>query len=42
VPVSAIAPAMLFSGIETQKAPQGKARPPILPSPTAENATEVQ
>jgi TldD protein len=40
VPVSAIAPAMLFSEIETQKAPQGKARPPILPSPGT--ATEVQ
>jgi predicted Zn-dependent protease len=42
VPVSAIAPAMLFGEIETQKAPQGKARPPILPSPGADTAQEVQ
>lgn len=40
VPVSAIAPAMLFSEIETQKAPQGKARPPILPAPDADNKPE--
>jgi TldD protein len=42
IPVSAIAPAMLFSDIETQKAPQGKARPPILPSPDADTTPEVQ
>jgi predicted Zn-dependent protease len=42
VPVSAIAPAILFGEIETQKAPQGKARPPILPSPGADTAQEVQ
>jgi hypothetical protein len=33
---------MLFGEIETQKAPQGKARPPILPSPGADTAQEVQ
>ena len=40
VSVSAIAPAMLFGEIETQKAPQGKARPPVLPSPDADNKPE--
>jgi TldD protein len=35
VPVSAIAPAMLLSEIETQRQPQGTARPPILPMPGA-------
>jgi len=33
VPVSAVAPAMLVSEIETQKQAQGTARPPILPMP---------
>ncbi|MBT9331657.1 metallopeptidase TldD-related protein [Paracidobacterium acidisoli] len=33
IPVSAIAPAMLVSEIETQRQPQGTARPPILPPP---------
>ncbi len=33
IPVSAVAPAMLFSEIETQKAPQSDSRPPILPAP---------
>jgi predicted Zn-dependent protease len=33
VPVSAVAPAMLMSTIETQKQAQGTARPPILPMP---------
>jgi predicted Zn-dependent protease len=33
VPVSAVAPAMLVSEIETQKQEQGTARPPILPIP---------
>jgi len=33
VPVSAVAPAMLVSEIETQRQPQGTARPPILPIP---------
>ncbi len=35
VPVSAVAPAMLLSEIETQRQPQGNARPPILPIPGA-------
>jgi TldD protein len=35
VPVSAVAPAMLLSEIETQRQPQGIDRPPILPIPTA-------
>ena len=35
VPVSAVAPAMLVSEMETQKQPQGTARPPILPIPGA-------
>ena len=35
VPVSAVAPAMLVSEIETQRQPQGTARPPILPIPGA-------
>jgi hypothetical protein len=42
VPVSAIAPAMLFSQMETQKAAQGQTRPPILPSPLADAAPEGQ
>jgi predicted Zn-dependent protease len=33
VPVSAVAPAMLVSEMETQKQAQGSARPPILPIP---------
>jgi TldD protein len=36
VPVSAVAPAMLVSEMETQRQPQGAARPPILPIPSAE------
>lgn len=35
IPVSAVAPAMLVSQIETQKQAQGTARPPILPPPGA-------
>lgn len=38
LPVSAVAPAMLVSEIETQKQAQGTARPPILPPPGAEAA----
>jgi predicted Zn-dependent protease len=38
VPVSAVAPSLLFSEMETQKASQGNARPPILPSPVADEA----
>jgi len=34
VPVSAVAPAMLVSEMETQRQPQGTARPPILPIPS--------
>ncbi len=33
IPVSAVAPAMLVSEIETQRQAQGTARPPILPAP---------
>ncbi len=33
IPVSAVAPAMLVSEMETQKQPQGTARPPILAIP---------
>jgi TldD protein len=36
IPVSAVAPAMLVSEIETQRQAQGTARPPILPPPGAE------
>jgi predicted Zn-dependent protease len=35
IPVSAVAPAMLVSEIETQRQQQGTTRPPILPPPTA-------
>jgi predicted Zn-dependent protease len=43
IPVSAVAPAMLLSGIETQRQPQGTARPPILPIPGAgSQATETR
>ncbi len=38
IPVSAVAPAMLVSEIETQRQAQGTARPPILPPPGAANA----
>jgi predicted Zn-dependent protease len=34
IPVSAVAPAMLVSQIETQRQSQGTSRPPILPPPT--------
>ncbi|HEV2646268.1 MAG TPA: metallopeptidase TldD-related protein [Acidobacteriaceae bacterium] len=34
IPVSAVAPAMLVSQIETQRQAQGTSRPPILPPPT--------
>jgi hypothetical protein len=33
VPVSAVAPAMLFSEMEVQKRAHGRERPPILPAP---------
>jgi len=38
VPVSAVAPAMLFSEMEVQKRAHGHDRPPILPPPGSENA----
>jgi predicted Zn-dependent protease len=38
IPVSAVAPAMLLSEMETQRVQQGTARPPILPIPGAETA----
>jgi TldD protein len=34
IPVSAVAPAMLVSAIETQRQAQGTTRPPILPPPS--------
>ena len=37
IPVSAVAPAMLVSEIETQRQSQGTARPPLLPPPTPTN-----
>ena len=37
IPVSAVAPAMLVSEIETQRQSQGTARPPIVPPPTPPN-----
>jgi predicted Zn-dependent protease len=42
IPVSAIAPAMLVSRIETQKQAQGTARPPILPIPGAPEAVPAK
>jgi TldD protein len=42
IPVSAVSPAILMSQLETQRVPQGTARPPILPPPTAETASEVK
>ena len=37
VPVSAVAPAMLFSEMEVQKRAHSRERPPILPAPGTEN-----
>ncbi len=42
IPVSAVAPAMLMSDLETQKQKQGTARPPILPKPEADLATNKE
>lgn len=43
IPVSAVAPAMLVSEIETQRQSQGTSRPPILPPPpVAEPAPAAQ
>jgi predicted Zn-dependent protease len=39
VPVSAVAPAMLVSQIETQRQAQGTARPPIVPPPPLDDAS---
>jgi TldD protein len=39
VPVSAVAPAMLFSEMEVQKRAHGHDRPPILPAPGLETAS---
>ncbi len=41
IPVSAVAPAMLVSEIETQRQAQGSARPPIVPPPAAGAQREV-
>jgi TldD protein len=38
VPVSAVAPAMLFSEMEVQKRQHSHDRPPILPAPGFEDA----
>jgi predicted Zn-dependent protease len=42
IPVSAVAPAILVSEMETQRQPQGTARPPILPIPGAEAAAPTK
>lgn len=42
VPVSAVAPAMLLSEIETQRQPQGTARPPILPIPGTDSVASAK
>lgn len=42
VPVSAIAPAMLFSEMEVQKRQHSHDRPPILPAPGFENASPIK
>ncbi|HZQ45178.1 MAG TPA: metallopeptidase TldD-related protein [Acidobacteriaceae bacterium] len=39
IPVSAVAPAMLVSEIETQRQAQGTARPPIVPPPPIDEKT---
>jgi len=39
VPVSAVAPAMLVSAIETQRQAQGTQRPPIVPPPPIDSKT---
>jgi predicted Zn-dependent protease len=38
IPVSAVAPAMLVSDIETQRQAQGTSRPPIVPPPPLDDA----
>jgi len=41
IPVSAVAPAMLLTEIETQRQPKGKERVPILPNPSANTNSPV-
>jgi TldD protein len=41
IPVSAIAPAMLVSEIETQRQAQGTARPPIVPPPPLSSTMHI-
>ena len=41
IPVSAVAPAMLVSEIETQRQAQGTTRPPIVPPPTIYEKPQV-
>jgi TldD protein len=41
IPVSAVAPAMLVSQIETQRQAQGTARPPIVPPPPLDEASNT-
>lgn len=42
IPVSAVAPAMLVSEIETQRQAQGTARPPIIPPPPLTSSSTSQ
>jgi predicted Zn-dependent protease len=42
IPVSAVAPAILLSDLETQKQAQGTARPPILPKPGTDGAANKE
>jgi predicted Zn-dependent protease len=42
IPVSAVAPAILLSDLETQKQAQGTARPPILPKPGVDAAANKE
>jgi TldD protein len=42
IPVSAVAPAMLLTEMETQRQPQGTERVPILPNPSANTGTATQ
>ena len=42
IPVSAVAPAMLLTEMETQRQPQGTERVPILPNPSAKATAGVQ
>jgi TldD protein len=42
IPVSAVAPAMLLSELETQRVEQGTTRPPILPIPGAPEAVKKE